>query len=380
MNQALFQTKNNEDLLPLFHEYATDLLKAQDQEVREALRRREIFSKKNRPLEAAYKISLKFGKNIPLKSIKKLIVKQIDAAAYFIRDFHLGVLGQQTILFHLHEIEIQIERNIQYGFIFESGKLLIQIPYWQLSFWERYIPYQKMKNLWHQGKHLNPVSPTRKVWWLFNPIGEFRSHLRTMLLLAMQKHILGIDKLLLKFGLADASAHPSQDFQDEVPKSQTFKENAIAFLKATVTEDKLGINLDLALKNQDDQTLVRLINSFKKNLTDPSQMEELIDTGVFSLQEVIYEEQSQVNIKMFGLVNVGNYHRIDVVVNLSSGYLKKYVELVPRKVEVKAIQLGFVNVYTIDDITVKPNFHGAIKLNFETAALEQALRELDLVK
>jgi hypothetical protein len=78
-------------------------------------------------------------------------------------------------------------------------------------------------------------------------------------------------------------------------------------------------------------------------------------------------------------VNVGNYHRIDVALNLSSGYLKKYVELVPRKVELKAIQVGFVNVYTIDDITVKPNFHGAMKLNFEAAALERSLRELQLV-
>ena len=118
----------------------------------------------------------------------------------------------------------------------------------------------------------------------------------------------------------------------------------------------------------------------KKNLADPGQIEELIDTGVFSLQEIIHEEKSKVDIKMFGFVNVGNYHRIDVALNLSSGYLKKYVELVPRKVELKAIQVGFVNVYTIDDITVKPNFHGAMKLNFEAAALERSLRELQLVE
>jgi hypothetical protein len=82
---------------------------------------------------------------------------------------------------------------------------------------------------------------------------------------------------------------------------------------------------------------------------------------------------------MFGFVNVGNYHRIDVALNLSSGYLNKYIEVIPRKANIKAVLFGFVNVYTIDDITVKPNFHGGMKLNFETAALEKSLKELQLL-
>ena len=76
---------------------------------------------------------------------------------------------------------------------------------------------------------------------------------------------------------------------------------------------------------------------------------------------------------------MGNYHRIDVDLNLSAGYLKKYIEIVPRKADVKAIQFGFVNVYTIDDITVTPNLHSAMKIDFETAALERALQELNLI-
>jgi hypothetical protein len=197
-------------------------------------------------------------------------------------------------------------------------------------------------------------------------------------LLAVQKQILGIDKLLVKFGLVDVGDNPSQPEKDDTATTQSFKENAIAFLKTTVKEDKLGVNLELTLKNQDEATLARLLDLYKKNLADPGQMEELIDTGVLSLQEVMTEEQSEVDIKMVGFVNVGNYHRIDVTLNLSSGFLRKYIEVIPRKAQIKAIQFGFVNVYTIDDITVKPNFHGAIKLDYETAALEQALRELQL--
>jgi hypothetical protein len=218
-----------------------------------------------------------------------------------------------------------------------------------------------------------------------------------MLLLAVQKHILGIDKLFVKFGLVEDSEHQSLSLKNEERENQSFKENVIslavrdrdssalaqatiALLKQTVNEDKLGVNLELVLNNQDEASLVRLLDLFKNNLADPSQMEELIDVGTSSLQEVIHEEQSQVEIKMLGFVNIGNYHRIDVAVNLSAGYLKKYVELVPRKAEVKAILFGFVNVYTIDDITVKSNFSGAMKINFETAALERALRELQLIR
>ena len=82
---------------------------------------------------------------------------------------------------------------------------------------------------------------------------------------------------------------------------------------------------------------------------------------------------------MWGFVNVGNYHRIDVDLNISTGYWKKYIELVPRKANVKAVQFGFVNVYTIDDITVKPNLHRSVNIDFETAALERSLQELDLL-
>ncbi len=378
MTQTLNRAQNHEDFLYFFQQYATEALKTQDLNVNESLRRRQLPVTKIRRLEDAYTISFKLGNNIRLNQIKKQVLQQIDAAAYFIRDFQIGVLGQQTSIFHLYEIEIQIERNIRYALAFESGKLLIQIPYWQVNFLGRHISYQQMKDCWNRGQHLPKVSPTRRVWWLFNPIGEFRSNLRSMLLLAVQKQILGIDKLFIKFGLVE-DHHQNLSEKTGEPKNQSFKENAIAFLKATVNEDKLGVNLELALKNQDETALVRLLGLFKKNLADPGQIEELIDTGVLTLQEVIHEEQSQVDIKMFGFVNVGNYHRIDVALNLSSGFLKKYVELVPRKAEVKAIQFGFVNIYTIDDITVKPNFHGAMSFNFETAALERALRELQLV-
>ena len=396
MTQLLNPTKTDKDIQDFFHQYAAESLKNLDQEVSEALKRRQIPRSKIRPLKKIYKISLKLGDNMLLNLIQKPILQQIDAAAYFIRDFQIGVLGQETNIFQLYEVEIQIDQNVKNYFIFESGKLLIQIPYWQMLFLSRYIPYQEIKTRWQRGEHLSKVSPVRRVWWLFNPIGDFRSNLRTMLLLAVQKHILGIDKLFVKFGLVEDSEHQSLSLKNEERENQSFKENVIslavrdrdssalaqatiALLKQTVNEDKLGVNLELVLNNQDEAILVRLLDLFKNNLADPSQMEELIDVGTLSLQEVIHEEQSKVEIKMLGFVNIGNYHRIDVAVNLSAGYLKKYVELVPRKAEVKAILFGFVNVYTIDDFTVKSNFSGGMKINFETAALERALRELQLI-
>ena len=381
MNRTLSQNQNNQDFQSFFQEYATDFLRSQDKEVSDSLRRRHIPVGKIQKLEDAYNISFKLGKNISLKKVRKKILKQIEAAGYFIRDFHIGILGQHNSIFQLYEVEIAIERHVSNSLSFESGKLFIQIPYWQINFFDHYLSYQELKKRWNQGEHLPSVSPVRKVWWLFNPIGELRSNLRSMLLLAIQRQILGLDKLMLKLGLVDSTEGSSVSVTEDgsQEKSRSLKESTVAFLKANVNEEKLGINLDLVLKNQDEKTLVNLLGLYKDNLADPSQMEELIDTGLLILQDVIQEEQSQVDIKMFGFVNVGNYHRIDVALKVSAGYLRKYVELIPRKAEVKAVQFGFVNVYTIDDITVKPSFHGAMKLNFEAAALERALRELELV-
>lgn len=387
MTHTIEQPKTYQEFLELFHDYAATLLRIQDQEVKEALRRRQIASDNLPSLGDAYKISVKLGATVPLERIEQPLLQQLEAAAYFIKNFHIGVLGQRTSLFQLYEIEFVIDTNIKYSFSFEAGKLLIQIPSWKISVLNRYLPYEKIKTLWNRGKHLDKASPFRRAWWVFNPIGEFRSNLRAILLLAVQKQILGIDKLLVELGFADVGDRESlalKDASGEIEiKDRTLpsaSRNAlITFLKTTVNDEKLGINLDLVLKNQDDETLGRLLGLVKKNLADPGQIEEILDAGVLTLQEAIQEEQSKVDVKMFGFVNVGNYHRIDVALNLSSGYLKRYIELIPRKAELKAIQFGFVNVYTIDDITVKPNFHGAMKLNFETLALERALKELQLV-
>ncbi|MBE9126070.1 MULTISPECIES: hypothetical protein [unclassified Coleofasciculus] len=379
MAQNLDRSKTYESFLTYFAQYAQDFLRTQNQEIKESLMRRQIPLSKIPPLEQACKISLKLGEKLALNPIKKKLINQIEAAAYFLRDFQIGILGQRTSVFHLYEIEIQVDNNLHYALTFESGKLFIQIPYWQMLFLDRYIPYQKLKALWNRGAHLPKLSPARRVWWLLNPIGELRSNLRSMLLLAVQKQLLGLDKLLVKFGLVDGEERENLPDGDGHPEGHRFKDSAIAFLKATVNEEKLGVNLELVLKERDEATLAQLLGVFKKNLSDPGQMEELIDTGALTLQETIEQEQSQVDIKMFGFVNVGNYHRIDVDLNISAGYMKKYVEVIPRNADIKAVQFGFVNVYTIDDITVNPNFHGAMKLNFETAALEQALKELELV-
>lgn len=247
---------------------------------------------------------------------------------------------------------------------------------------------QDIKNLWNQGKHFEKNSSFYRSWWLFNPIGELRSNLRGMLLLAINKKILRIDKILNEYGCAEQSERKPQFLSNKIGDIINFNHNLTAlqihtailtFLKTTVNEEKLGVNLEQILKDQDEATLAHLLALFKNNLTDPSQIEEILSTGVLILKEVMEEQESKVQIKMLGFVNVGNYHYIDVALSLSSGYLKQYIEVIPRKTAINATLLGFVNVYTIDDITVKPNFHGALHLNFETVALERALTELQLL-
>ncbi|MEC4986911.1 MAG: hypothetical protein SAK42_22645, partial [Oscillatoria sp. PMC 1076.18] len=100
---------------------------------------------------------------------------------------------------------------------------------------------------------------------------------------------------------------------------------------------------------------------------------------ITTINQVISQEKSKINVKMFGFVNVGNYHRIDVELNFNFGNIKKYLELVPREVEIKAVLFGFVNVYTVDDITVKAKIISSLKIDLETAACERSLQDLQLI-
>lgn len=358
-------------------ESALNALKTQDVEVREALLRRQIPPQKVPRLESTYSISVKLGAGITMRRMRGAIEQQIEAAAAFLRDFQIGILGQRTSLFQLYEIEILIDKSTPSSFDYSTGKLLIQLPYWKLRWLGNYCTYQQFRTTWDTGAHLSKRSPLKPVWWLFNPLGEFRSNLKSTLILAVQKQILGLDKLLLRFGLLEATENEkkimTQSPDPLVPKN--FKNGVITYLRNVVNERKLGVDLELVLQNKDDRALLQLLRRYKNTLTDPAHLEEIVDVASLTLQEALREERSKVDIRMFGVVNVGNYHRIDVDINLTAGYWRKYVEVIPRQSEIRATQLGFVNVYTVDDITITPTLHQGMKIDFETAALERTLRD-----
>ncbi len=380
MSTNLSKNKSNEELIVFLQEYARDSLSQHNSEIIAALNRRQIPTQQVRQLEEAYQIVLRTGNNIPLRPLKKLLIPHIEAVSSFLRDFQIGVLGQRSSIFQIYEVELKVDDCYQYQLVFEAGKLLIQIPYWQISFLSRKLKYKEIKKRWQKGEHLPEKSPTRKLWWLINPIGEFRSNLRSLLMLAVRKRILNLDQLLVKFGIIEGDTREDLPAREESKTSNRLQSAAITFLKKATHAEKLGVDLEVILKDKDQETLGKLLERFKANLADPNQIEDLIDTSTLSLQQAITQEESAVDIKMFGFVNVGNYHRIDVDLNLSAGYLKKYVEVIPRKADVKAVQFGFVNVYTIDDITVTPNLHNALKVDVETAALEKALQDLKLIE
>lgn len=368
------QAQSLDKLRQFFDGYAAQLINLQQQQVDEALKRRQVAPQESTRLEEIYKISLKLGKDIPLDKIKHKILQQLDAAADFIRDFHIGVLGQKTAYFQLHEIEIYMDYKIKSLFRFSSGKLLIHIPYsaWWFDFYT--LTSQEIAIRWENGDQLHKLSPIHRYWWLLNPIGEFRASLRSMLKQAGQNQILKIDNLLDKFGLNRLGSKYNS------AEEGRFKDEAIALLKDTVSSDKLGRDLTLILKNQSESMLLQLLSKYKHNLIDPRQREAMVEVGALTMQEAQQQEDSHVNIKMFGMVNVGNYHRIDVAINLNSGDLKKYVQPITRQIDINVVLWGMVNVYTIDDVTVKPSVHWSLAVDWETAALEKSLKELHLLQ
>ncbi len=375
--ETLKTAETSESFQAFCHKYAYNALKTKDEKVREALVRRQIPLQKVRPLETSYQIEIKLGGNISFSPLRNLISQQIDAAADFLGDFQIGILGQPTSLFQLYEIEFLIDRHFKLTFDFCVGKLLVQLPYWKIKWLKQFLKSSQLRQRWDRGEHLHRFSSLRRLWWLLNPIGEFRSQLKSTLILAIQKSILGIDKLFSQYGWVEEKEKPLSLPEPTSPFPTSFRSAALTYLKSVANEKKLGFSLEEGLKAEDESTLWQLLKQFKQNLTEPQQIEEIINVAALTLKETLSQEQSLVNPKMFGLVNVGNYHRIDVELNLSTGDLKKYVEVIPRQAEFKPVQFGLVNVYTIDDITVKPNSR-EVELDFETAALEKALQQLAL--
>ncbi|NJL02402.1 MAG: hypothetical protein HC910_18245 [Spirulinaceae cyanobacterium SM2_1_0] len=343
-------------------EYVAIALAARDAEVQAALARRQVLDDRLPSLAEAYRLVVQPGPRLARKpNAQTRLRQQIEAAADFLRDFQISVFGQRTLMFQLYELTIRLGVPGPKRFQFQAGHL-------QIARSPKPLTQAALQQSWNQGKHLSSQSPLRNAWWLFNPLGEVRSNLKGALLFAVQRQVLGLDRVLARLGFAELPA--------TVEAPPGFREQAIAYLSETVDRHKLDFDLDAALEQQSDRWLSQLLRRFRQHLLDPGGLESMLDVASLSLQETLAEERSQVKIQMFGFVNVGNYHRIDVAVNLSSGYLKKYVEVVPRQANVQATLFGFVNIYTIDDITVKPNLHQAVKLDFATAAFEQAYREL----
>lgn len=361
-----------DESLRFFRESALKALQSHDREVRESLGRRQIPLQKVPTLDNSFHIDVKLDAGIQARSVRPAIARQIEAVAAFLRDFQIGVLGQRTTLFQLYEVEILIEKKTRFSLVYNAGKLIIYLPHWQVRWLDKYYTYPQLREAWDTGEHLSPRSPLKTVWWLFNPLGEFRSSLKATLMLAVQKQVLGLDQLLFRFGLLDV---PEADKKAENAIPKNFKQGVIRYLKTVVNEQTLGVDLEMILHQKGDRDLLKLLKQYQDTLTDPTHLEEIIDVASLSLREALREEQAKVDVKMLGFVNVGNYHRIDVDLKITVGYWRKYVEVIPRKTEIRAIQVGFVNVYTVDDITVTPTFQQGVKIDFETAALEKTLQD-----
>ncbi|MEC4807209.1 MAG: hypothetical protein SAJ12_16130 [Jaaginema sp. PMC 1079.18] len=348
-----------------FEAYGIECLRSRHLTVQEALSRRQIDSSKIPPLERAYGIVVTLEEGLKVDRLRLRLQQQIEAIAQFLAMFHIDVLGQPTRLMPLYEVELVVAKRRKLKLSLDRGRLTLAISPQQLR--SRSGEAKYLKQAWHRGELLKDYYPRslQKLWWLFDPIGIFRFNLRSLLVLAVQKQILGIDRILLKITAPEG--------ETEGDKS-SLKARAIAFLQQNVRQDKLGYDLNLVLQKYSDRALIHILHQYKDNLRDPQQIEEILDAGSLLLQDTLTQEQSGIDIKMLGFVNVGNYHRIDVAIHCNFGYLQRYVEVIPRHTEVKARQIGFVNVYTIDDITVTPNLHQALDLHWTTAALAKTLQ------
>jgi len=281
---------------------------------------------------------------------RNTIESQIKSAVAFLSDFHFRMLGQNSSVFKVRKIKICTGERLASKPTLTYDRALFELTIWigpKLSLPTRFRnnlhPYtlDDLKEGWKEGDHFGKrfvigdkidahKNPIRVYWKFLNPTGEVRTALRD-----------GIRVIALKAA------------------------NAVANLRndgAATLREKLN---ELAgdhprVKGASDEAILRLGEKWFEKLTSGKTSEEI---AVGALSAGIKKAQSQpTKIKRFqlGLVNVENFHKINV--DFSVGDIQTYQELVvvPDTLDIDVTQIGFINVSTTDRVDVSIALKGMV--------------------
>ena len=211
-----------------------------------------------------------------------------------------------------------------------------------------------IKNLIDKNKN-----PVRQYWPFLNPISEIRVALR---------------EIFRQDGLKLAQLIRGWLIQDDLSLQTGLITTARKFADGDQVVERL--------KKLSGTAAMSLGHKWADKLADPKASENMSVATIVGVLKKHVEKQKQapgnvkIERKQIGIVNVENFHDIDV--DFTTGDAKAFQEqiIVPENIDIKVSQVGIVNVSTTDRVSVSVAL-GALSSGdaFERATLSSILKE-----
>ncbi len=296
---------------------------------------------------------------------------QIDQVADFLSDYHHRNLGRNISFFKIRHVNLRTaSRYLRHKSIeLDRFKSELTLHVGPVRAWlvgngpltkDNLHPLsaKEIKEKWNNGEMWAEDSlakeivdkarnPIRGYWPLLNPIGDVRVALR---------------EALKQEGLKLVEKIRGWLRQDDLQLQQGLLAVAEG-LKNREAASKI-------LKNKSNAALFDIGQKWVDKLNDPKVLEDMANAAIMACvkKQMVKQRETQTNRTQVGLVNVENFHNIDV--DFAVGDTKDFQEyvVVPENIEINVTQYGIVNVSTTDRVSVS----AALSALTSAGALEKA--------
>ena len=339
-----------------------------------------------------------------------IMKRQFLAAANFLKEVHVSTRGQDLGFFHPKSIDFcPLAKMNNRNMFYQSGTLTVGID--NPVGMEKYeaVSSKLLMDRWDRGdiftngdddegqifevlkdvkdkakdmitaklKGKDPRSEAKKLWFLINPIGKFRSDMRDLLqgrAMKLKREIIGAFK---ENALPEEKAITGQEvaaMPDQNPK--VTRALLADYVEESVDQEKLKDELGEQTPRQwveslSDDEIADLKKIWTEQLSNASLTESIGQTIVEELQSPVYADDIEVNVHQTGGVAVENAHVITSNLSFAKANVKKFVApLVPRKMRFNVTQNAGVAVSTKDIVTsfatiIVPNSKIVESLSFQ---------------
>jgi len=305
---------------------------------------------------------------------RKKLLTQIQNATDFLAEYHYRMLGNNRSLFGIRRIVIctnsRYHKKPLLAFDRLKHELTLRIGPKRLTGLEvahlrrnnlNPLSSEEMITLWNSGEQWKKdrlikniidrkKNPIRGYWEFINPIGEVRVTLREIL-----------RKISLQSYASLKSLRDIKSIRTHLLRNISQPENLNLVEKAS------------------GAVIEKAFSEWLTKLAKAGTSEELAAANLIAClnKKAQQQKDADISVTQTGLINVENFHQIDV--NFTVGDIKAYQEFVtvPDKLKINVTQRGLVNVSTADDIDVSVVFGGLMSpVNLRKATLSSVLKNL----